>query len=67
MQLGEEVIATRVYEIIIDIVTHNKQYDMSQAVLRLDRIIRTKHEQCKLVIVLDTDRTLTARDTGLIF
>ncbi|RAO68127.1 uncharacterized protein BHQ10_004139 [Talaromyces amestolkiae] len=67
MQLGDKVMADRVHEIIMDLVRHNEHYSVSQAVLRLDTIMKAKHEECETVIVLDADRTLTARDTGLMF
>jgi uracil phosphoribosyltransferase/phosphoserine phosphatase/adenylate kinase len=67
MQLGEEVMTKRGPEIIKDLVTHNETYNIGQAVLRLDGIMRTNHKQCETVIVLDADRTLTAQDTGLMF
>lgn len=35
--------------------------------LRLDGILRSKHEQCETVVILDAGRTLTARDTRLTF
>lgn len=65
MQLDDQVMADRRHGIIMDLVRHNEHYSRSQAVMRVDGITRAKHEQCEAVIVLDVDRTLTARDTGL--
>ncbi|KAF1994876.1 hypothetical protein P154DRAFT_501204 [Amniculicola lignicola CBS 123094] len=57
----------RIKNLLQDFCTHNASYNLSCAQARLDTVVQEMHPKPTTMVVLDADRTLTARDTGEMF
>lgn len=62
----QATLLNKVLTLLIDFGRHNEEYNLWQAVNRLDDIVSPQN-QLETVLVMDADRTLAAEDAGTLF
>ena len=63
---GEMTLCDRVSKLLLDFKSHNENYNLLKAKIRLDEFV-ARQGQLKTVLVMDADRTLAPEDTGVLF